>query len=153
MTSEIDISQIRAVRNNNPGNIRIGDSWMGLVPIENMTPEQKTEHAFCVFQSPVYGFRAMTKILQSYQEDFSKEPEKYSFCIRDIISRWAPPEENKTQAYIDDVSEKTGFPEDQILEIDRQNVGALNKAISTHEVGVWIFNDEDLESGLTMAGL
>lgn len=37
----------RGIRNNNPGNIRWGDDWKGLVP-----KEQRTDKAFCQFVAP-----------------------------------------------------------------------------------------------------
>ena len=38
----------RGIRNNNPGNIRKGEKWKGLSPIQN-------DSSFCVFKSPEYG--------------------------------------------------------------------------------------------------
>ena len=41
---------------------------------------------------------------------------KYHLCtIRDIITRWAPPNENNTQAYIENVSRLTGIDPDDPL--------------------------------------
>ncbi|MEQ2017041.1 structural protein, partial [Photorhabdus bodei] len=37
----------RGIRNNNPGNIRWGDDWQGLIPAS-----QRTDKSFCQFVSP-----------------------------------------------------------------------------------------------------
>lgn len=52
----------RGIRNNNPGNIRWGDEWKGLVP-----ETQRTDKSFCQFKSAEYGIRAMIIILRNYQ--------------------------------------------------------------------------------------
>lgn len=152
MMSNIDISQIRAVRNHNPVNIRIGSNWVGLMPVEQMTPEQKFEHSFCVFIDDPHGFRAAATILKNYKDDFLKEPGKY-FCVQYIIERLAPPNENNTQSYINHVAQLTGFDPMMTLIPDAAHIGPLCKACSTHEVGCWAFKDDDLAKGLTLAGL
>ena len=45
----------RGIRNNNPGNIRIGDDWKGLAKADEMTTWQAKEQDFCVFSDPKYG--------------------------------------------------------------------------------------------------
>lgn len=147
----IDVSKIRAVRNHNPGNLNAGIAWQGLMPPGEMTPDQASEHRFCVFQNDAYGFRAMAKVLMAYPDDLAKQG-KY-FCVEHIIGRWAPPDENNTQAYIGAVCQRTGYSATDPLPIDFIHVGALCKAISTQEVGVWAFNDAALTSGLHLAGL
>ncbi|HEY4356024.1 MAG TPA: hypothetical protein VGN16_09780, partial [Acidobacteriaceae bacterium] len=76
---------IRAVRNNNPGNIVAGDHWQGLMPRSEMSPEQLAETRFAVFASPKWGFRAMGVILLNY------EHVHHLRTIAQIIARWAPP--------------------------------------------------------------
>lgn len=147
----IDVSQIRAVRNHNPGNIDTGEPWQGLMPPGQMTPEQAAEHRFCVFLNDAYGFRALAKILQSYPIVLMKQG-KY-FCVEAIIGRWAPPQENNTQAYVKAVCQRTGYSATDPLPVDFIHVGALAKAISTQEVGTWAFNDADLSAGLRLSGL
>ena len=48
-----------------------------------------------------YGYRAVWKILQTYYERFCMQNK--TFTERNIISRWAPPKENDTEAYIKNV--------------------------------------------------
>ena len=141
-----DFSHVRAVRNNNPGNIDRGQNWQGLMPVSRMTPEQRAEPRFCVFEDAACGFRAMILILGSYHRRLK------DFTVRSIISTWAPPGENNTQAYIDHVCALTGFSPDTPLEPNVGTLRALVKAISTHEIGEWYFNDQDLDRGLVLAG-
>lgn len=79
-------NETRGFRNNNPGNIRHGEEWLGLA-------EEQTDPDFFQFVSVEYGIRAMFKILEIYREKY------HLTTIDDIISRWAPPTENDTQPY------------------------------------------------------
>jgi hypothetical protein len=147
----IDLSQIRAVRNHNPGNINSGAPWVGLMPPSEMTPAQAGEHRFCVFIDDAHGFRALAEVLKTYRLDLMKEGK--FFCLEYIIERWAPPTENNTGAYVAHMVMLTGYQPLQVLPVDFIHVGGIAKGISTHEVGVWAFNDASLSQGLRLAGL
>ncbi|MBZ6394980.1 structural protein [Pantoea brenneri] len=115
----------RGIRNNNPGNIRWGENWRGLVP-----GAQRTDKAFCQFVSPEYGIRAMMIILTHYQMQHGLS------TIAGIIHRWAPPDENDTQAYIDSVVAVTGIPAHQHINVtDSTTMLKLIQAIIVHENG------------------
>lgn len=79
----------RGIRNNNPGNIRHGANWLGL-----NTNGQDIDSSFCVFTAPVYGIRALAKVLINYKRIHGLN------TVRQIVSRYAPPNENQTTAYI-----------------------------------------------------
>ena len=97
----------RGIRNNNPGNIRHGQNWQGLNPDgRNIDP------AFCVFKSPVFGIRALAKVLMNYKKIHGLN------TVRQIISRYAPPNENQTKAYIKTVAEQIGVYPDTIIDIE-----------------------------------
>ena len=82
----------RGIRNNNPLNIRHGkDRWQG-------ARDTQTDRSFVQFESMAYGYRAGWRTLQTYYERFCKQ--NRSFTVRTIIERWAPPNENDTEAYI-----------------------------------------------------
>ena len=83
--------QSRGWRNNNPLNIRRGEQWQGLT-------DTQPDPEFCRFSSMEMGYRAGAKILLTYYRVFTQKGEK--FTIRNIISRWAPPNENRTEEYI-----------------------------------------------------
>ena len=91
----------RGIRNNNPLNIRRTKTvWQG------MRAETK-DKAFVEFVNMSYGYRAAWRILFTY---FYKHFRVNPRCtVSDIIHRWAPPEENDTQAYINTVLRLTGI--------------------------------------------
>lgn len=137
-----------ATRNNNPGNIRIGDPWQGLMPRAEMNPLQIEEKEFCVFQSPKYGFRAMARVLISYRDKYGID------TVGAAISRWAPPSENPTAAYIGAVCARTGFSAIEKLDFHAYAVLApMLKAIAIQESGDWFFDERDLDAGLRLAGV
>lgn len=78
----------RGLRNNNPLNIRHNrnNRWQG-------TYEQQTDPEFVRFASMQFGIRAGFVILRNYIKQGHKD-------VASIISRWAPSNENDTEAYI-----------------------------------------------------
>ena len=57
-----------------------------------------------------YGWRAAFVILcRTYYGKYKLR------TIRDIVTRWAPPKENNTEAYIRHVSDYTGIGPDKVL--------------------------------------
>ena len=91
----------RGLRNNNPLNIRrSADRWTGACK------EQK-DAAFVQFESMAYGYRAAWKVLESYWRHFRQE--RKIFNVENIIARWAPPEENDTNAYLRTVITLSGL--------------------------------------------
>lgn len=95
------------MRNNNPLNIRhsSGNHWQGL------TGENK---GFCTFKSRVYGFRAAFVNLQTYHV-------KGWDTVREIITHWAPPNENNTSSYLQTVLKFSGLPADSKLNFNFTN--------------------------------
>lgn len=115
----------RGIRNNNPGNIRWGDDWKGLV-----SESLRTDKSFCQFTKAEYGIRAMIIILRNYQSKHGLN------TITGIIHRWAPTVENDTQAYIDSVAKSTGVPADRPVDTtDSRFMMNLLQAIIQHENG------------------
>ena len=77
---------------------------------ENSSPRGGREGVFCQFSSMEYGWRAAFVILcKTYYGKYKLK------TIRDIVSRWAPPKENNTPAYIRHVSDYTGIGPDRDL--------------------------------------
>ena len=91
-------------RNNNPLNIRriAGTRWIGQQPLSN-SPLKGEDREFVRFISIEYGLRAAFVLLHTYSTKYKLN------CIRDIVSRWAPPTENNTEQYIRNVCQWTGF--------------------------------------------
>ena len=83
----------RAVRNNNPGNIDANprNKWVGIMPVAKRNAAQLAEKRFEVFETPVYGFRAMALLLQTYQDKHNLNtirqliPHRYPFLLVDKI--------------------------------------------------------------------
>ena len=98
----------RGIRNNNPLNIRLSsDKWQGQRPLSS-SPEG--EKSFCVFESMAYGWRAAFVILcKTYYGKYKLK------TIRALITRWAPPKENNTEAYIRRVTDYAGIGPDKVL--------------------------------------
>lgn len=132
----------RGIRNNNPGNIRRNaDPWQGLA-------DRQGDVEFFTFKTPIYGIRALARTLIAYQDKHDLR------SIRQIISRWAPPNENNTNAYIRAVATDTGQDADQILDMHRfDHLLPLTKAIIRHENGQQPYTDVELTKGLVLAGV
>lgn len=89
----------RGIRNCNPLNIRIGNTWLG----ERPNPD---DNEFEQFVSMQYGIRAGYVILRRYMRRYHLD------TIRLIVSRWAPSSENHTEKYIQSVSASMGISPD-----------------------------------------
>lgn len=130
----------RGIRNNNPGNIRrTNDQWQGMRVIQ-------TDRAFVQFKNPEYGFRAMARILKSYER-------RGLLSVRDIIGTYAPALENKTEMYIDFVATQLNVPSDAPLNLE-ENLFPLIKAITTFENGPLyeeFYDDQTIASGIALA--
>ena len=115
----------RGLRNNYPGNIRInGDLFEGeIIPSKDKSFKQ--------FRTMPYGYRAMFKILRNYINNYKLD------TIRKIITRWAPPSENATEAYIKAVSDYSGIGSDEPVSADdRVAMIAIVSGMSRVENGV-----------------
>lgn len=132
----------RGIRNHNPGNIRrSSDPWQGLAKDQN-------DEAFFTFSEPKWGIRALARVLISYQDKHNLR------TVRALISRWAPPVENKTSAYIEHVAFKLGVDADEPLDVhDYRVLRPLVEAIIMHENGQQPYSGAQLDSGLVLAGV
>lgn len=140
MTAIIAARQPRGIRNNNPGNIR-----RNAIHWEGMKAKQ-TDDSYIQFTDPRYGFRAMVRILRNYQR-------RGLDTLRKIITTWAPPHENNTQAYVTAVADHLHIRPDELLDLDRHLL-ALLKAIHRHENGIlWAdyYSDELIQEGIAWA--
>ena len=114
----------RGIRNNNPGNLKIGNAaWQGKID-----PSVNSDGTFEQFESYIYGVRAMTKLLINYINGGFNTLEK-------IIHRYAPTSENNTQAYINAVANKTNFTATEILQPDFSTLQQIVIHMSFHENG------------------
>lgn len=114
----------RGLRNNNPGNIRInGDLFQG-----EICPSK--DRSFKQFNTMAYGYRAMFRILSNYYKNYKLD------TIRKMIGRWAPENENDTDAYIKAVSDYAGILADDPINInDREQMIRIVAGMSRVENG------------------
>ena len=126
------MKESRGFRNNNPLNIRRGMThWTGQC-------EQQTDRAFVQFETMAHGYRAAWRVLASYYRRF-QTLEKQPFCVRNIISRWAPASENDTRTYISRVSKLTNIDPDELLKapfLDTQRFVEIISAMTCVENGI-----------------
>ena len=128
----------RGIRNNNPGNIRkSSDRWRGLAA-------EQPDAEFFTFTTPIYGIRALGKVLRNYQTRHGLK------TVREIINRWAPPSENITSAYVAAVAAQTGIPADATIDVN-QHIFSLTSAIIKHENGINPYPAELIQQGLSLA--
>lgn len=130
--------QPRGIRNNNPLNIRTGNTWLG----ERKNP---TDPDFEEFVSMEYGIRAAFLILKRYIRRYGKN------TVSAIISTWAPSTENDTLKYIDTVCAKTGLtPTQPIAFENKATMCKLVSAMAFIECGQPI-DYEVIEKGYSLA--
>ncbi len=114
----------RGLRNNNPGNIRrSGNNWKGKLPAGG-------DPSFEVFVDMAHGYRALMVNLRTYMTRHGLT------TLEGLLTRWAPPVENDTRAYINAVVKLTGFTPNEQLRPDKRTLTSLAAAISRVENGV-----------------
>ncbi|HEI8461977.1 TPA: structural protein [Morganella morganii] len=132
----------RGIRNNNPGNIdyRPANNWKGQLPYD-----KSIEPRFCRFSAPEYGIRAIIALLRNYQGKYALK------TIRGLISRWAPSNENNTNAYVSGVSKALGVdPDASVSLVYKDTAISLAKAIIYHENGCQPYSDAVFEKAYAL---
>lgn len=134
----------RGIRNNNPGNIRLGDAWQGLCSIQQ-------DKSFCQFDDIEHGVRALALVLTKYQKPVAQKGYALNTVYK-IIMRWAPPEENDTVAYIAAVAAQMGVSSTDVIDLSNDtNMLNMVKAIIRHENGIQPYADAELIAGIRLA--
>lgn len=115
----------RGLRNCNPGNIRRSKTkYQG-------EKTDSTDSAFKQFESLEWGYRAIFMLLHTYRV------RGYGDTIAKMISRYAPPCENNTEAYISRLCRATGIDRDAPLDtLNSEQMIPIVCAISAVENGV-----------------
>lgn len=108
------------VRGNNPGNIRDASGT-----------------GFASYATPAAGLAQLGHQLNLYATGKSRNTGGRSLdTLQDIISTYAPPNENNTSAYIADVSQRMGVkPTDRLNLSDPDTLASLMRGITIHEQG------------------
>ena len=134
----------RGIRNCNPLNIRRTgkDQWKGMAEVQ-------ADRAFVQFKSLEYGWRAAFHLLtRTYYHKYRL------YTIRAIVSKWAPPGENNTEAYIRNVSRLTGIGPDEPLGIPSEHPARwmlVGAAIAIQENGTEVMDCLAMLRGWEMA--
>lgn len=103
------MKQSRGYRNHNPLNIRHSSSkWQGMA-------RDQTDPQFVQFTANVWGYRAAFKLLRNYYIRHNLR------TIRQLISRWAPGNENNTDGYIATVSRMAQISPNHLLAYNDAN--------------------------------
>lgn len=127
----------RGIRNNNPGNIRHSkDEWQGEV--------DGTDTAFKTFSDPLYGLRALAKLMLNYQAKHGLN------TVAALIDRWAPPVENQTAVYANAVAKALGVEPTAVIQVS-DHLPALVAAIVTHENGSQPYSADLIQQACDMA--
>jgi len=136
----------RGIRNNNPGNIEKGAGWQGLAE------DQSGDARFAVFKSPIWGIRALARVLLTYYRLRRAADGSRIDTVLEHVVRWAPPGENDTGAYARQVRAALGVEEGEIINTeDPDTLVAFVTAIIRHENGQQPYTREELREGVDLA--
>lgn len=146
----------RGIRNHNPGNIRHAKAtrWQGMAT-------HQTDPQFVQYSDPRWGIRAIARVLITYQDKRQAADGSPIDTVRDIIQRWAPSNENNTDAYTNSVARALGLnPDTAAIDVyDLDIMRALITVIIRHENGPgplpggrW-YGETLITESLTLAGL
>jgi hypothetical protein len=128
----------RGIRNNNAGNLeKNGIQWQGLA-------DQQTDSRFYQFKTPVYGIRALARVLKTYADGHGIN------TVRGVIERWAPSHENNTDSYVNHVASVLGVNPDETINLHHYLM-PLTEAIIIHENGYNPYSLELISEGVQLA--
>lgn len=121
----------RGIRNNNPGNLEGDQGFKGFVGLD--------DKGYAKFDSPDSGLRAMAINLRNQQDLHGLN------TVEDIVTKYAPPNENNTAAYIANVSKSLNVgPQDPLDLHEPQVLATLTKAVIKQEQGAIPVSDKQV---------
>lgn len=133
------MNEPRGLTANNPGNLMENETvtYVGEILPSAYAPLRQ----FC--DAP-HGLRAMIQCLRAYQRDGID-------TIAGIVTRYAPPSENPTAAYIENVARACAAHPDETIDIERE-LPQLIRAMVHQEQGSWPYDDATLALAFELAG-
>ncbi|EIG4988001.1 transglycosylase [Escherichia coli] len=136
----------RNYRNNNLGNLVFANQEGAALE----APNAKGEQRFARFNTPEEGIRALANQASSYYNGTSAAAGYQKLqTVSSIISKWAPPKENNTNQYIDNVSKYLGVSPNEKIDVSNPEVMTqLVRAIATKEGGNPAVNNEFIKNAL-----
>lgn len=136
----------RSFRNNNFGNLAFANQKGARLEDANA----KGERRFAKFDTPEEGMRALAKQITSYSNGTSKAVGYQKLnTVESIIAKYAPANENNTQAYIANLSKSLGVSTDQQLDLSNPQVMTkMIRGIATIEGGNPQVTDKFIEDAI-----
>ena len=139
----------RGIRNNNPGNIDFNprNDWQGQLGKES-------SGRFAIFDSPENGIRAAGKLLLNYRgkDGLPGVGAPGIDTPLEFISRWAPSNENDTQAYAAAVAKRLEVRTSDPINIkDPATLRGMVLGIIIHENGGNPYKDQVIDEGVRRA--
>ena len=132
----------RGIRNNNPGNLRRSkDPWQGLA-------HDQTDPEFFQFKDATWGVRALARTLITYQDKHGLK------TARQMIARFAPPNENDTDEYAAFVVRRARLGMNEHIDVHRyEHCRPMVEAIIAFENANYAYPDAVIDKGLVLAGV
>ncbi|HAV1601599.1 TPA: hypothetical protein JG832_002490 [Enterobacter hormaechei subsp. xiangfangensis] len=122
---------------NNPTNLNFADQAGAMKEVGN------SEARFAAFATPEEGIRAAGNQLLLNQKRGGLQ------TVSQIIAKWAPPTENRTQAYIANVAKTLGVtPDTKVDASDPAVTSTLISAIANYENGTFNMSQADVTKSL-----
>ncbi|KWW18784.1 structural protein P5 [Pseudomonas putida] len=142
----------RGVRNNNPGNIDFNprNAWQGQLGLEVGVAKPR----FARFDEPENGVRALGKLLINYRgkDGMPGVGGKGIDTVLETINRWAPSNENDTQAYASAVAKRLGVRATDPINIkDQATLRGMVVSIIIHENGGNPYSAAIIDEGVRRA--
>ncbi|NWC01600.1 structural protein P5 [Pseudomonas sp. G1002] len=142
----------RGVRNNNPGNIDYNprNAWQGQLGLEVGVPSPR----FARFDTPENGIRALGRLLINYRgkDGMPGVGGPGIDTVRETITRWAPGNENNTEAYIAAVARRMGVSANDVIDVRKPaTLGVMVSSIIAHECAGFAYPEAVLAEGLRRA--
>ncbi|MFT0520501.1 structural protein P5 [Pseudomonas faucium] len=142
----------RGVRNRNPGNIDFNprNAWQGQLGLE----EGVANPRFARFDHPENGIRALGKLLINYRgkDGMPGVGGKGIDTVLETINRWAPSNENDTQAYAAAVAKRLGVGTTDPINIkDPVTLRGMVLGIIVHENGGTPYPSAIIDEGVRRA--
>nr|WP_232966012.1 structural protein P5 [Pseudomonas palleroniana] len=146
------ITTPRGVRNNNPGNIDYNprNAWQGQLGLEVGVPSPR----FARFDTPENGIRALGKLLINYRgkDGMPGVGGPGIDTVRETITRWAPGNENNTDAYITAVARRLGVNANDVIDVRKlATLRVMVTSIISHECAGFAYPEAVLAEGLRRA--
>jgi hypothetical protein len=137
------ISDMRSIaeRNNNPGNIKFANQPNAIMG----------EGGFAKFDTVEHGFQALQNQLQLYSSGQSKAAGyKKLNTLEDILPIYAPPNQNNTRAYIENLERLTGKGRSEQLDFSNPNLSSqIMSGIAKIESGKNLYSPAQIQVMIT----